>query len=157
MILAFDPGYTTGVVALGNWRPKPAPEFIDFDVIASFEIAWQDMEIATHAIITANAETLDALVYERFKLFHHEDAITAQIGSEMPSSQVIGVIKLSARLNSVHNRLVVQETWARKQARVKPQHMVDVHGSRHTFDAYCHAHYYARTNWRALLRNGGSK
>lgn len=151
MILSFDPGFTTGVVAIGNFRRISAPDLIDFDVIAAFEMPWNDRIRVTRDIIASNAPDIRAIVCERFFLFHHEDAIRKQIGSEMPSARVIGVIECAADENGIFNRIEFQETWARKQARVLPKHMREIGKSRHAFDAYCHAHYYARTHWRTLV------
>lgn len=150
MIVCFDPGYTTGVAVIGNFRAVPAPDLIDFDVIAAFDMPWADRVRATRDIITNNAPAIRAIVCERFYLFHHEDALKKQIGSEMPSARVIGVIEAEADRAGIFERLEFQETWQRKQARVLPKHMNEIGASRHTFDAYCHARYYARTHWRAL-------
>lgn len=148
MILSIDPGYTTGVVLIGNLTATKAPILIDFDVITAFDLLWNDRIAGIRGILRTHQTSITTIVCERFKLFHHKDAIANQIGSEMPSARVIGTLEAEADRYGFAGRIEFQETWNRKQARVKPQHMDVIGASRHTFDAYCHAHYYARTHWR---------
>lgn len=154
MIIAFDPGYTTGVAVIDNFRPLPAPQLVEFDVIAAFDIPWQDRIGMVRDLLANNRDRIKAIVYEQYKLFPHADAIRQQIGSEIPSARVIGVIEAEADRCGLFDRIVAQETWARKQIAIPVHHGRLLTGSRHRADAYGHAAYFARINWATLV-NGG--
>lgn len=144
MIIAFDPGYTTGVAILTDMQRLPPPTLIRFNVHSAFDFDWNDRFDVIRALLTANAINIDAVVYERYKLFPHADAIANQIGSEMPSSRVIGAIEMKCADLGLTDKLVVQDVWQRDQARILPAHAERVSKNRHINDAYRHAHYYAR-------------
>lgn len=143
MLLGIDPGYTSGTCLCDQIVSGD-----NFNVIAAIEMDWVHRLHMLDMLIGNNARALRAIVIERFKLFGHEDALRNQIGSEMPSSRIIGAVEALAFKYGIFDRIVFQEPWARKQLSILPQHRSLVGISDHTQDAYRHIRYYIATNYR---------
>lgn len=146
VIIGIDPGYTTGIAILDNVRRRDAPDLVDFNTLAAYEIDWNGRTFATRSLLETYAERVAAIVIEEFKLFPYIDAFESQIGSVMPSARVIGIIEAYADVYNIADRIVFAEVWQRKQVRTRTVDAPVSKRSRHTSDAYAHAYYYARTH-----------
>ena|SRR3990167_5816485 len=107
-IVSFDPGKTTGVccLATSSWPPNPSTTFttnIADDDYEDLMAVWKRLcifqplgETAVYSLPyqPPPASMGLAIVIESFRLF--PDKARAQIGSDFPSSQVIGQLKLLA-------------------------------------------------------------
>jgi hypothetical protein len=138
MILAIDPGYTTGTCLADH---------VDFDastfnVIACVEVDWRDRALFFRATIEAHRDRLQAIVIEQFKLTNEPKALAAQYKSEMPSSRIIGLVEGIAYCYGIQDRIVFQEPWQRTQTRIPVEHRQLAGLSRHNQDAYKHLRYY---------------
>lgn len=151
-VLACDPGHTTGIALITRFRVAPAPIRVQYTILSVMDIAWQDAATALHTIMRNHRQTLTAVVYEEFKLFSDPRTLQQQIGSDMPASQIIGMLKAYAECYQLTDRLVVQAPWERKQVRLQAYSYRKAQHSQHSIDAMCHADYYARTHWIALTQ-----
>lgn len=145
MIIAIDPGYTSGVCVADNIISADR-----FTVIGAIEVHWVQRFDFFATFFRANAARLDAIVIERFKLFPHIDSLRGQVGSEMPSSRVIGAVEMLAYQHGLFNKLTFQETWTRKQMTILADHRASVGLSKHNQDAYKHLRYYVRTSYKRI-------
>lgn len=150
LIIAIDPGYTTGNV-IAELDPRSAN---GFTFVAAVELEWSNRLRFYREFFAANYARIEAIVIERFYLFGYGDSLQSQVGSEMPSSRVIGAVEAFADFFELTDRIVVQEVWAKKQLkRVDNAFFAGPLGfSKHNLDAYKHCWYYARTNRRRWLR-----
>lgn len=138
MIIAIDPGYTSGT-AIAE-RPDARGNFI---LTACLEIAWINRFYYADFIVT-HGKAIDAIVIERFKLTKHKEALFNQIGSEMPSSRIIGLVEAAAHLAGIFDRIRVQDPYERLSMRIPPDHQTIVGLSNHNQAAYKHLAYYVR-------------
>jgi len=144
MIIAVDPGYTTGVCAVHNIRSGD-----QFDVFSATEINWSQRLAFFSVLLLNHRTTIIEIVIERFVLFGYEDAIQRQINSEMPAARVIGAIEGIAEICGLSSKVVFQEPRDRKQVSIIAAHRDQIGLSRHNQDAYRHARY--RIKQRAAL------
>lgn len=107
------------------------------------DVALQEAPAYFNELLPQLAPRLDAVVYERFRLSYKPELQADQAGSEMPSSQVIGMIKSAAQRAGVLTKLVVQAPSDRRSMLIPPLHLLRL-SSPHTRDAYMHARYYVR-------------
>ncbi len=133
MILAFDPGATTGWCSFND-----EGDTIEFGQLSLDELADKVEEwVSDHD----NAYiTIHTVVYETFKLFRHK--AKRQSGSDMPASQAIGIIKtLIRRLDSP--TVITQDpsikSIAQKWTQMNPPAN---HSQSHWVDAFNHGAYY---------------
>lgn len=138
VILAIDPGETTGVCLI-----QTAPTNDGFEVLCCEEVAWNDRFQRLHGLILGSEElpAPQTLVMEAFRL--RQGRAYEQSGSEMPSSQVIGVVEAIWWLHGhPMTEVTFQEPAAMARVQVLPEHVKWVTGSPHKQDAYRHARYY---------------
>lgn len=83
MIIAFDPGKTTGIAMLDS----------------DYHIRTMITDSLTEIWLLLHEHNPSIIIYESFVLYAHK--ASAQIGNDFPSAQVIGVLKLYAELNNV--------------------------------------------------------
>jgi hypothetical protein len=133
-ILAFDPGKTTGYCRL-----KVSGDGTEFAIVEAQEISWLE-RLPTLFNIIASAESGSNVVIEAFRLFPHK--ASAQIGSDFPSSQVIGTIETFCFIS--HERLTIeyQQPGDISRVQVLERDLPHVAGSPHKIDAYRHARLY---------------
>ena len=131
-ILAFDPGRVTGFC-----RMTVDDKGLDFLIMNSFEIDW-DERLATIYHIFTKAQEDDYIVVEAFRLFPHK--AMQQVGSDFPSSQVIGIIEAMCYINQVQPKQVVYQVPGDiSRVQVLDKDLEYVAGSPHKIDAYRHA------------------
>lgn len=138
LIVAFDPGGTTGCAVFEHTTGR------NFKVLLSTEYLWVD-RFKIFNIIHQNRANIKAIVIEDFKLF--EQLAKSQSNSNMPSSQVIGIITLSAVLCRL-DCVVFQTPAQRLNVSVNPEDRSKLHRSKHAIDAYLHAKMYIYLNHR---------
>lgn len=131
VIIAFDPGDTTGIAIMG----------LDGAVYELLQLNFADL---TDWIANFNKPYIvHHLVYERFIVFRQK--AQTQVGSKMLVSQVIGMIKLlAARLN-----IKVTEQGSDIKIPALKWTGIDMpsqHSKTHQWDAYLHAYYWLRKN-----------
>jgi hypothetical protein len=138
--VSIDPGKTSGVCSgevTGKFR---------FTVSQCIEVPWDNrFEGVTEAIRVVNP---DFVVMERFRVYAHKAADL--VGSENPSSQVIGIVELYLWQRQQLDILYYQNASERKAAGVLPEHKHLVMGSAHKVDAYQHLRTFIILNSRHL-------
>lgn len=147
LVLSVDPGYTTGTAVAQNCKDDE-----NFDFIGSFEIDWAKRFSFFHTFFATNHTQLEAIIIERFKLTSDPKMLHNQIGSEMPSSRVIGLIESECARYGISNRLVVQWNSDYHNMRVLARDRVLVGLSKHNQVAYRHMRYYLRMRSKAAQR-----
>lgn len=132
IIIAFDPGETTGV-AVGQHTGGR-----DFDLIESWEIPWERRTTVHDALEEFRP---NFIVVESFRLYAHK--ARQQIGSHFPSVRVIGMIELSAHLWGL-GELFFQTPSLISQVKIPRELEVEntFSGSEHRKDAYKHLRYF---------------
>jgi hypothetical protein len=140
LILAFDPGKCTGLCCALHASGR------DFKIVSSQEIQW-DERFKIFNLFYINRTTITAIVIERYRLFSNALTLKSQIGSDIPSAQVIGIIELSAALCKL-DCVYFQNPEDRKNVSVNPEHRSQLLRSRHAIDAYCHLKFHILTKAR---------
>lgn len=148
LIAAFDPGGTTGIALIDHTAGR------DFELVKSFELPWSN-RFEIFNLIYVNRSKIKAIVIEKFQLFENQITLHAQINSEMPSSQVIGIIELSAKISKldcvyfqrpadIHYR--DPKTKRLEYTILIPDHFKGkLHKSQHCVDAFLHARFFVLT------------
>ena len=137
-ILGIDPGRTTGYVDIdlhenGEYRVADVAEIAwenRFDLLDFIGASWPD----------GQPHLPDIIVVESFRLYPHK--AKSQIGNDFPSSQVIGIIELSAHIHHISYNVLFQP--ASSIARVKV--LQDLSAADDIRDAYKHARLYIVTS-----------
>lgn len=145
-ILSFDPGATTGCTIAEHVHGT------EFQVFQSLEYTWQD-RFQIFNLIYTNRMSIKAIVIERYRLFADPTTLRSQIGSEIPSARVIGIVELSAKvckLDCIH----FQDPNQRLQVGVLPEHKKLIKRSRHCIDSYLHLRYFILTIARKERTDG---
>lgn len=140
LIIAFDPGATTGVAAIEHTNGR------NFQLVMSLEYAWVD-RFKIFNLIYLHRASIKQIVIERYRLFENKTTLHAQIGSEIPSARVIGLIELSAAICKL-NCITFQDPSDRNSVSVLPEHRQLIKRSKHCIDAYKHARFYVLTKAR---------
>lgn len=144
MIIGVDPGYTTGVCVIDNVVSGD-----QFNVIAAIEVSWSTRFEYFTTLFSAHHGNVSAVVIERFKLTANDKMLRNQIGSEMPSSRVIGLVELECYRYKLP--LIIQNNYDYHNMRILPQHRTIVGLSRHNQVAYRHLRYYLRMNGERVI------
>lgn len=156
IILALDPGRTTGACAI---------ETLDsgFRVITALEIPWENRLPILEALLDGTyysqvPQLPEAVVVETFRL--RQGRALEQTGSDFPSSQVIGSIQAFLHLDKLPrppgqgflypnenrayglDRLHFQEPVCMSRVEILPGDFSFVSGSEHRKDAYKHARFF---------------
>lgn len=138
--LAIDPGQTTGI-CIGEVTGK-----FQFGISQCIEVPWDNrFEGVTEAIRAINP---DFVVMERFRVYAHKAADL--VGSENPSSQIIGIVELYLWQRGQLDNLYYQNASERVATKVLPAHAELVKGSDHKRDAYQHFRTFIILNSRHL-------
>jgi len=138
--VAFDPGGSTGFCeAIATLSDRT------FQVVKSCTIDWSDrFKVGDLLQGTDEAPLPDAVIVESFRLYQHR--AKEQIGSDFPSSQVIGMIEMIAWQIGILDKVVYQPASNISRVQVLPEHKPSVAASEHARDAYRHLRYYILTN-----------
>lgn len=142
-VIAVDPGRTTGV-CVAQYRGVTPEGIQDFSV-SCMELEWDDrwgLEALLHRFDPSDA----VVVCESFNLYPEAARGQANIRSDFPSVQVIGI--LQAYAHKAGYEVVFQMPATRKTVRILEWHKVDVGKSPHCQDAYRHARYYIVTHYK---------
>lgn len=148
LIFACDPGGTSGFAAIQHSIGR------EFSLLTSIEYTWKD-RFKLFNIIYQNKARLKALVIEDYVLFDNPITLHAQIGSNIPSARVIGILELAAKLCKL-DCVYFQTPQNKDQVSVLPEHKHLIGRSlkypkkysQHCIDAYCHARYHVLTQAR---------
>jgi hypothetical protein len=133
-VFAFDPGKTTGY-AVTEVNEKGD----DFKLTRCDEIEWEP-RLDNLADVLTDVGPDDRVVIETFRLFPHK--AMAQIGSQFPSSQVIGNIEMALYILNRHDKISYQNPGDISKVTVLERDLERVAGSPHKIDAYRHARLY---------------
>lgn len=130
-VLAIDPGKATGWAIFENCLPR------DYGTCRGME-EFQDWLVELKP-------KPDVIVVENFKLFKWK--AMQQSGSDMPASQVLGMVKMYAKSNNIpvveqsSQILPIAQIWSKMK-------MPSNHDNSHHISAYNHAVYYlVSNNW----------
>jgi hypothetical protein len=137
MILAIDPGYTTGTAIATDIVSAE-----QFTLIGAFEVEWSKRFDFFSTFFRVNAAVLTAVIIEDFRLSYNEKLQRAQAGSRMPSSQMIGLIEALCYQFRLSSRLHFQLPVDYHNMHVLAQHIECVGLSRHNQVAYRHLRHY---------------
>lgn len=146
-VIAFDPGRTTGFCEI-----RVHETLLGFEIVQTREIAWEDRFSIGSLLgdivskINPDSYELEAVVVEAFRLFPHKK--DSQVGSDFPSSQVIGIIEAYCHDKGIYEKLVYQPSGNIQRVQVLPEHANFTMGSEHKKDAYRHARYFYLTTLR---------
>lgn len=144
-ILALDPGHTTGACLI-----RTAPTDKGFEVLWCDEIAWNDRFQVLRALIDGRIPMCPPpriLVMEQFRL--RQGRAFEQSGSEMPSSQVIGIAQAFWWIQWQElTGMYFQEPGAMVRVMIPEEDLFWTKGSPHKQDAYRHARYFYLMNLR---------
>lgn len=145
MILSIDPGYKSGsciadqIVSADN-----------FNLIGAIEVGWFMREDYFKTFFATNHSRLLAILLERYTLDDNEETIRSQIGSEIPSARVIGLIEGLAAAYNLTARVHICERWTKRQVTILPVHQPIVGLSKHNQDAYRIMRYYMKMELRKV-------
>lgn len=145
LILAFDPGESTGLAAVdsGNWPPRVL-QTATVRELGELVEWWKYWILPYHEL--RNGLEMGALVYESWRL--RPGTAKQKVGSEFPEIQVIGAIKLLAYQAGLWDKLVKQEPYS--QAGTMFDATLRQYGKSlklktpHEKSALCHALYYLK-------------
>lgn len=171
IILAIDPGRTTGACAI-----KTNNGHKGFELLTALEIPWENRLELLEVLIDGTyfdqkvPQPPEAIVIENFRL--RQGRAFEQSGSDFPSSQLIGAVQAFLWMDKplldqvVHvgrdghavrkyllgpqertriyglDRLHFQEPSCMSNVKIEPEHNDWVRGSEHKKDAYKHARFY---------------
>lgn len=145
LLFIYDPGGTSGFCCIRHTTGR------DFNVVASYEIPWND-RLKIFNVMYSNRTRIKAVIIERYQLFKNELTLKSQIGSEMPSARVIGIVELAVAICQVQP-LVFQEPSVMGNVSILPEHRKLIakslkypsQRSEHCKDAYLHGRFYILT------------
>lgn len=139
MMIAIDPGYTTGTVIADNIISAER-----FNVVGAFDVSWNKRFEFFSTFLRTHAAQLGAIVCEEYKLSTRPEAQQSQAGSKMPSSRVIGLIECLCYDLGIYNRLIMQPPKYYHYLSILPEHQRIVGDVIHNQVAYRHLRYYLR-------------
>lgn len=165
IILAIDPGRTTGICAI-----RTVDGVKGFEVVTALEILWENRLELLSALIDGTyfnpkvPQPPEAVVIENFRL--RQGRALEQSGSDFPSSQLIGMVQAFLWMDK-HivadapenikayvadnpqnfrpyglDRLHFQEPANMANVKIMPEDLGLLTGSNHKQDAYKHARFY---------------
>lgn len=151
-IMAWDPGGTTGLCI--GVRDSSAPG--GFTVLESHAIRWERRFVAIRACIEQHQPT--HTVIESFTLYKHK--AKDQIGSDFPSSQVIGIIGAYLYMCGLEAPVFQPASLihGRPEVQLLPQHEPLLGSTAHQRDAYRHLRVWCElqaAKERAAMRKAG--
>lgn len=136
VLIAIDPGYTTGVCVV-KYIGKPTP--YDFEILESFEIPWASRFLDVSGLLNRRKDALRRLIVEDFVLY--ENKAQDLIGHGFPSPEFRGVVKTYAFEMGLLHLWMDQLAAVRKSVRVLEEHRPLLAPGQHCLDAYQHARY----------------
>lgn len=133
-LLSIDPGKTTGACII-----SVRDDGSSFDLVHAQEIMWDTRFQQTYDLFNVHRiDSLSVIVIEAFRLFPGK--AMAQIGSEFPSSQMIGAIEaFSFLLNIPKSNILYQTPVDIQSVKIEVHDLKAVADSPHKIDAYRHA------------------
>lgn len=148
MIIAIDPGQTTGIAVATNYQSDT-----NFTLASCGEIDWSK-RFWFYPFFQKNHLSIQAIIIEDFKLFKHKMA--DQVNSRFPSSQVIGIIEAYAHLFDLSSKIVYQYPYQIKRTdpvtkksgysvKALAEHSEQLRGSKHSKEAYLHLRFFLKT------------
>lgn len=152
MILAVDPGKTTGIAVAKNVI------FDTFDLWSVGDVFWVGRCAWFAAFFAEHHAELTHIIIERFFLYNNQRTMNAQINSDFPSVRIIGIVEAYAHLYGLQNKIVFQDAsciHGRSATTRRPKMLVTIapahqkvleHASDHAKDAYRHLRYFVQIN-----------
>lgn len=138
IVIAIDPGLTTGIVVASNIVGDK------FDIHHSVAMLWPDrfnLQYLFQSLLEQH--TIEAVVIERFALFPSK--ALAQSYSDFPSVQIIALCEAYLHQLDMLDKIVMQSPDQRKRVAFEKQHYPQVRATLHQRDAYQHLRYYIVT------------
>lgn len=141
IVVAIDPGFTTGVAVATGVKPDSR----DFTLDDSYEVEWDKRFSRFHDLLSQLSrcsEPVGAIVLERFVLYPNE---AHNLGySDFPSVQIIGIVGAYAHVWGLSDHIVMQTASQRKSVQILDEHYHTLRDqrSKHIRDAYQHLRYY---------------
>lgn len=139
LVIAFDPGGTTGVCVLRRITPQ------QYILEQSFDVRWAD-RFTLHGLLWRYTSFIQAVVVEEFRLRNNTTTMKSQINSNFPSVHIIGILELSAHQCNLLDRWHFQAPALRNSVSVDREHYDKLNRTNHSVDAYLHAKYYLATH-----------
>lgn len=138
MIIAFDPGYHTGIVAAYNVNYQTR----SYDLARCSVVEYPVRAHVQDWLSPSNwAEPIEAIIIEDFLLY--KDKALAQTGSRFEAVKVIERITMCAELAGLESKIVMQLPAIRLSAKgMPPEHAKIIAPNRHLTAAYQHLRYY---------------
>lgn len=135
MLLAFDPGETTGWASFSEQGEPTGNGQVSIVELIDLVERFKESE-----------EPISIIIYEDFKLYKHK--ASRQVGSRMPASQAIGIIRTLIRVTGAKEVTQMSDilSTAQKWTQVFPP---GAHADSHRYDAYNHGMYYLIKEGRA--------
>lgn len=148
LIIGIDPGATTGLAIAEHTSGR------EFKLLQTLEYSWKDRFKIFNFIYVSRA-VIKTIVVEEYRLFENKITLNSQIGSEIPSARVIGIIELAAYLSNlncivfqkpsdIHGRDPVTKR-ANYTLSIVPEHKPFIQKSKHCLDAYFHVRFHILT------------
>lgn len=136
IVLGVDPGLTTGWCVVQVEDDLPA----GFIVLSSGIVKWNERLRLLPSLIDLHRP--DYTVVERFTLYEHK--AQDQVGSDFPSSQVIGAVDLWLNYRQLSPPILQGAGLiaGRPPVKVLEEHEPLLHKSEHGRDAYKHCRYF---------------
>lgn len=141
LILAIDPGHTTGIALIRRY------DRASFDIVSSFNLNW-DQRFSLYPLCCELVTNLEAIVIEEFRLANNTKLQQAQTHSHFPSVRIIGITELAAFSLGILDRLHFQTPSQRKNVTIAPDERKHLLQSPHAFDAFMHGKFYILTHKR---------
>lgn len=137
VIIAFDPGGTTGVCVFT--QVNYLLQMYQYAPVLSQELPW-DQRRNAYSLLTTLAPRIDRIVIEDFNLY--PDRAMDQARSKMPSPKMIERLLVYAELLELADRVTMQGAALRLNVKIPASDYQRVPTSKHCRDAYMHARYY---------------
>lgn len=136
IVIGWDPGRTTGVCAAMADRDRPS----GFRVLESTIVEWPNRFSRIRGLIELYRPT--TTIIERFVLYKH--AAKDQVGSEFPSSQVIGIIEAYLFMTGLAMPIYqgAYQIAGKPPVQILEEHAGILGHTEHHKDAYKHVRYW---------------
>ena len=136
IIVAFDPGKTTGVVRARLTGAR------SYSLVDAFQVAWEDRFTVIRNTLLDQKYPPEMVVVEDFRLYPH--AAVHLINNSFPAVRVIGIIE--AYCYEAMIAVDFQTPSMRKSTIVPDEDRAAVRSLKHSLDAYLHLRYWVLLN-----------
>lgn len=141
LVLGIDPGQTTGIAIL-NRKGKSK----QFTIFRSGVMLWHN-RCNIQSMLEKLKPYLEAIAIEEFRLRANPKTLKAQIGSDIPSVRIIGIVEMACFNLGLTNRVTFQTPAQRLNMDVSKEIKAQLHHSQHGIDSFQHAKYFIFTHW----------